>query len=82
MSGDAQRRRRSTLRATTDRGLIYSSTCYEFCAGQIVEYVLSGIAVIAWIDIFGNARQPVSGWDDRRFDVSVLTMVGVARRGE
>ncbi len=27
MSEDAQRRRRSTLRATTDRGLIDSSTC-------------------------------------------------------
>lgn len=50
--------------------------------GRIVEYVLSGIAVIAWIDVFGYACQPVSGCDDRRFNVSVLTMVGVARRSE
>ena len=50
--------------------------------GQIVKYVLSGVAVIAWFDVFGDARQPISGCDDRRFDLSVLTMVGVARRGK
>ncbi len=47
--------------------------------GQIVKHILDRIAVMAWFEIFANGYKPVSGSDQRGFDVAVFSLLRVAR---